>query len=269
MLTKRILFLAALWAIAVLITNAQSRTKFGIGFSANPSITWSDPYSNSNRIANSWLNQTYPQYIDSIRAFERYKRNLGFTLNGSYNVNTNLQLQVGIGYNEVGFVREQNNIQYLDSLYPGIGNGIVLENSNTGAEKKIEYRYRYQYLQVPIQVNYLVNRSKDYLWNTYLMVGVAANILVKHEIKAKLYQFAVDGVNVHYIDSTGYDPKSFTMNAFLGARFEYKIDKEWSAYAQPMFTIFPFSVSNAPLQNRIWGAQLNIGVQYAITKDDE
>jgi hypothetical protein len=269
MLTMRLFLVASLLASFIIKVPAQTRTKFGIGFSVNPSLTWNAPYSNSNRIANSWRNQTYPEYIDSVHAFETYKRNLGFTLMGSYNLSNNLQLQAGIGYSEVGFVREQNDIQFADSIFPGIGSGLVEENSSTGTEKSIQYRFRYQYLQIPIQANYLINRSKDYMWNNYLIAGVAANVLLQHEIKAKLYEFAVEGENVHYIDSTGYDPKPFTLNAFLGARFEYKIDKEWSAYAQPMFSIFPFSISNAPLQNRIWGAQLNIGVQYAITKDDE
>ncbi len=242
---------------------AQSREKFSIGASVNPTATYGINTSSSDAPIKSWTTLTYKQFADSVRSFERVKFSLGATVWGNYLLNAQWSVQAGLGYSEVGFVREQNNIHLGDSMFPGVGRGVLEELSNT--TKNIEYRFRYQYLTVPVLFNYYVKRSRDFKWTYSFTGGIAMNVLIKHQIKAVLDNFYIDNLNEYKIDSTGYEGHRVTMNVFLGGKFEYKMKDGLSAFGQPMITIFPFSVSQTEMKCRPIGVQFNIGLSYDFT----
>ena len=151
-------------------------------------------------------------------------------------------------------------------MFPGIGsNGRVEDNTNV--VKNAYYSFKYQYLTVPVLFNYYAKRSDDFKWTYYVSGGVGMNVLLKHQIKAKLDNFYVEGENVFRLDSSGYEGAPFTVNLFLGGRIEYKIDKQLSAFAQPMLTIFPMSVSKTDVKAVPVGLQFNLGVAYSLNSD--
>lgn len=245
---------------------AQSRTKLTYGVSLNPTLTYSINSSTSTQPHSINKTQTVQQYVDSISDYETYKLSLGATVWANYMLSQKWMLQLGLGYSEVGFVREQENIKYRDNLFPGIGaNGRVEDKSNV--VKNAYYSFRYQYLTVPVLFNYYAKRSGDFKWSYYVTGGVGLNVLLKHQIKAKLDNFYVEGENVFKLDSTGYEGAPFTVNLFLGGRIEYKIDKQLSAFAQPMFTVFPMSVSKSDVKAFPVGVQLNVGVAYSLNSE--
>lgn len=251
---------------------AQSRNKIMVSASLNPTITYGINTTSSDETIGPPPAQTYKQFADSVRSFETYKLSLGATVWVNYLLNAKWDVQAGIGYSEVGFTREQNNIQLGDSLFPGVGSGmgVLTELSNT--EKNIDYRFRYQYLTVPVLFNYYAKRSRDFKWTYYFTGGFGVNVLLKHQMKAKLDNFYEDNENVFSIDSTGYEAYPVTMNLFVGGRFEYKMGNGLYIFGQPMITVFPISVSKTAMKSRPIGLQVNCGIAYDFTggqKKDE
>ncbi len=248
----------------------QSRNKLYFSASLNPVVSMAINTSSSDKLTGSTPPQTIAQYQDSVRSFESYKLSLGATVWVNYAFNSKWSIQTGIGYSEIGFTRKQENIQFNDKLFPGIGSkGKLLENSNS--EKNIDYRFRYQYITVPVLFNYYAKRSSDFKWTYYFTGGLGLNVLVNHEMKAVLDQFVMEGEDVFHIDSTGYEGRLFTVNIFAGGRIDYKIDKNLSVFAQPMLTLFPMSVSKTDIQSYPIGLQVNLGVSYVLdrTKDEK
>jgi hypothetical protein len=240
---------------------AQSKHKVTLSASLNPTITYCINTSSSSAIVPDQTSSiTYKEFADSIKSFETFKTSLGATVWMNYPLNVKWTLQAGLGYSEVGFTREQKDIHLGDVLFPGVGSGVLEENSNS--TKNIAYKFRYQYLTVPVLFNYYGKRSRDFKWSYYFTTGAAMNILVNDQIKAKLDNFYVEGEKVYKIDSTGYEGNRITMNLFVGGKFEYKVKTGLSVFGQPMITIFPFSVSQTEMKSRPIGLQVNCGITY-------
>jgi hypothetical protein len=259
-------FIACLLLSSLLF--GQTRSKITYGVSLNPTITFPINTSSSDKPISSSSSQTYKEYADSVKSFDTYKLSVGATVWLNYMLNQKWTLQTGVGYSEVGFTRQQKNIQLGDPLFPGVGVGQLQELSST--EKSIDYSYKYQYLTVPVLFNYYAKRSGDFKWVYYLTGGVGFNVLLKHQIKAKLNDFVMDGETVFHIDSTGYEGSPFTVNVFLGGRIEYRVNKELQVFGQPMVTAFPVSVSKTELKSFPVGLQVNVGILYSLdaSKDD-
>ncbi len=261
------LLILSLFLCSLLYSQSRTKTKLTYGFSLNPTLTYSINSSTSTNLYSGNKLQTIEEFVDSVSDYETYKLSLGATVWANYMLGQKWTIQVGLGYSEVGFVREQMGIKYKDNLFPGIGtNGRVEDNTNI--VKNAYYHFKYQYLTVPVLFNYYAKRSDNFKWAYYLSGGVGMNVLLKHQMKAKLDNFYVDGENVFKLDSTGYEGAPFTVNLFVGGRFEYKIDKQLSAFVQPMLTIFPMSVSKTEVKVHPVGVQLNIGVAYSLNRGD-
>lgn len=239
---------------------AQSREKITYSASLNPIITYPINTTTSSDPVNDNTTMTFKEFNDSISAFESYKLSLGGTVWVNYLLNSKWSLQTGLGYSEVGFTRKQENIQLGDPLFPGIGSGQLEELSNT--TKNIDYNFRYQYISVPVLFNYYGKRSKDFKWTYFFTAGAAVNVLVKHQIRAELENFVVEGEKVYKLDSSGYEGSRLTMNLYVGGKFEYKVKNGLNVFGQPLVMVFPFSVSNTEMKSRPIGLQLNLGITY-------
>jgi hypothetical protein len=254
--------------LASILTFAQGRSKLTWSASVNPSITFPANFSSSKEKVSGNEYQTHEQYADSVRTFETFKLSLGATVWMNYLINQKWTLQTGIGFNETGFTRQQKNIKVLDRVFPGVGTGMVLDQSNV--ERSIDYRFRYQYITLPVLFNYYGKRSGDFKWTYYFSTGIGFNYLLKHEIKAVLNDFVIDGENTFHLDSTGYEGTRFAVNLFVGARIEYKVDKTISVFGQPLITAYPLSISKTPMSVHPIGLTMNCGIVYLFdAKKDE
>jgi len=253
-----------------LITNtsvfSQNFTKYSIGATISGVVTNTMDFSSSNKIVKG--NQTFSQYNDSVSSYKSYRTSIGATLWAHMLINKVWSVQAGIGYIDVGFQRNQTNIQYLDPLFPGIGSkGRLLEKSNSS--KSIDYNYRYQYLTIPILFNYDVYASKDFFYKLSITGGVGLNFLMHHDIKANLYQFVVEGKDVYNLDSTGYEGRRLALSMMLGAKGEYRMDKKTIFYIMPVFGLYPIPVTKTEISTLPYYLQLNIGIQYAFDFAEE
>jgi len=238
---------------------AQSRSKWTLGASINPTFCASINTTSSNSVV-SGTNQSYSTYNDSISGKETYRFNIICpTLWFNYSLNMKWDIQTGLGYLDVGFQRLQSDIKFGDYLYPGVGSGRLLEKTN--ASRNVAYDYRYQYLHIPVLFNYHIGRSGDYKFNFSLTGGMALDVLLKHKMTANL-DFTMDGQNKYNIDSTGYAGRILALNIILGGRIDYKIDKTLTLMVQPIIGFYPISVSSSPISVYPFYFSLNTGLLY-------
>jgi hypothetical protein len=227
-----------------LVSFSQSKQKYFYSATVGGGITGSVLSEESNRLP-AGLQQTV-------------RFNAGLHAWFNYSLGTKWDLQAGIGYMDMGFRRQQKNIQLGDSTYPGIGTGQLIEYSNT--KKDIDYDYRFHYIQVPVLFNYRFYKSKDFRTNYLFSAGVSINTLVKHQITARLDNFTVDGEKKFQLDSTGLKAAPVNATINLGFRAEHKLDKTTTIIIQPMFSIFPFSATTSDIKVRPYSIMLHAGI---------
>lgn len=253
--------------MTVLQAVSQSFPRLSYGGSVHGMLTGSFNGSSSGRLING--SQTYSFYADSVSAHESSRTSLGASVWVHQFLSRKWGIQTGLSYVDVGHNRTQSNIQYMDPLYPGIGKGKLLELSSGSGEKKIVYSYRYRYLQIPVLAHYELFSSKDFYYKVSMSAGLGVNVLLQHQITAKLEQFVVDGNQTFQLDSSGFKARTLTFNAMLGMRGEYRFDKKTIVYLMPVFSIYPISVSSNEFTARPYYLQFNLGVQYAFSLSDE
>lgn len=261
--------------ISVLISSAYAQNQdfkksvnYSWGFNAHATLTGAINTSSSNDLVRSGYPLTFKNYADSTRRHESNRITLGATVWGEYQVNKKIKLQLGMSYIDLGFRRTQNNIQFRDPLFPGIGEGYVTDNSQGFGTKIVEYDYRYQYLQIPMMFNYHLHQTRDFIYNFYWGAGIAPQILLDHRITANLYHFTVDGETRFNLDSTGYEGRRLGLSLLLTAKGEYKVDKKTRAFVQPVFGISPFSASRTRIQSYPYYLQINVGILYNLIKTE-
>lgn len=233
-----------------------SQTKY-YSISGGFGLTNAYLHSNSNQNV-AGTNQTYNQYIDSVASFNEVRHNFSFNIWVNNNLNKNWNIQVGVGYADMGYRRVQNDIKFGEKTYPGIGSGIIEEKSNN--KKDINYDYQFFYAQVPVWFNYKLYKSKDYKTTYQLTMGVTPQFLIKNRIAARLKNFTVNEEKKFLLDSTGYDARTMNMQLNVGARLEHKLEKSTTLIIQPMFSYHPFSVSNSPLSANPFGLMVHVGL---------
>jgi hypothetical protein len=237
---------------------AQSRTKWNVGVSLNPLIC------NSINTEKTTANDPVYLHNGSINTTKSYRLNMLLpALWFNYSLDQKWSLQTGLGYQDVGFELNQNNIKYQDSLFAGIPHGIRLDKSNAVAD--IHYEYRFQYIQIPVLFNYLMGKSGDYRFSYSLTGGIAFNFLVKHQITANLLNgFYIDGNSSYNLSPTGYDARFFAFAMIGGGRIDYKLDKKTTLMVQPILGLYPFSVTSSPVSVYPYYFAVQTGLVYDI-----
>ncbi len=264
-MTKR--FLLILLLSTPIFTFAQTQENSYFSLTVGGGLAGATTTSESSNMAVPMLRQTYMQYNDSVQSFQSTRLNFSATLWYHHIINSEFTLQTGLGYIDMGWRREQNNLKYGDFTYPGVGDGRIIENSNT--TKNINYDYRFHYLQIPVWINYLAFKSKDFKTTYSFTGGLTGNVLLKHALTAKLDGFTLDSKSKFQLDSTGYDARTFNMQFNIGLRVEHKLEKNITAIIQPMYSIHPFSATNEPISAKLYGMMLNIGVVLSLDMFDE
>ena len=264
-MTKR--FLLILLLSIPIFTFAQTQENSYFSLTVGGGLAGATTTSESSNMAVPMLRQTYKQYNDSVQSFQSTRLNFSATLWYHHIINSEFTLQTGLGYIDMGWRREQNNLKYGDFTYPGVGDGRIIENSNT--TKSINYDYRFHYLQIPVWINYLAFKSKDFKTTYSFTGGLTGNVLLKHALTARLDGFTVDSKSKFQLDSSGYDARTFNMQFNIGMRVEHKLEKNITAIIQPMYSIHPFSATNEPISARLYGMMLHVGVVVSLDMFDE
>lgn len=208
--------------------------------------------------------RTYKEFADAIK--KNQSTRLNFSAHAWYNkaLGFNWTLQAGIGYVDMGFRYEQNKLQDGDYIKKGVGEGRIWDKSNV--EKNLNYDYRFHYVDIPVWFNYELFKSKDYKTIYQFTAGVAANILVKHQLTARLDGFTIDGKDKFQVNNTGLDARAFNMQLNAGFKVIHKLDKQTTVIVQPMYSMHPVSVTNSNLSVNPYSIMLHAGLVIDLNK---
>lgn len=246
------------------LTSAQSMNESYYSITVGGGFTGANTSSNSKAMYDDRQNLTYEQFNDQAQKNQTIR--LNFSAHAWYNraLGFNWTMQAGLGYVDMGFRREQNKLQDGDYIHKEVGEGRIWDKSNV--EKNLNYDYRFHYLDIPVWFNYELFKSKDYKTMYQITAGVAANILIKHQLTARLDNFTIEGKDKFQVSNTGYDARSFNMQLNLGFRVLHKLDKETTIILQPMYSMHPLSVTNDPFKVNPYGVMLHAGLVVDLTK---
>jgi hypothetical protein len=207
---------------------------------------------------------TYEQFNNDAKNNQTMRLNLSAHAWYNKTLGFNWTMQAGLGYLDMGFRREQNNLQDGEYIHKEIGEGKILDKTNI--EKNINYDYRFHYLDIPVWFNYELYKSKDYKTMYQFTGGVAANVLIKHQLTARLDNFSIDGKEKFQINNTGYDARAFSMQLNFGFKVIHKLDKETTIIVQPIYTIHPMSVTSGQIKVMPYSVMLHAGLVFDLTK---
>ncbi len=254
--SSRLFFLVLIYVTSDYSCLAQAKSLVTGGISISPTFG-----SSFNR------GDSYTDYSDSVKSTQGTRLMWGVHGWINYSLKKKLDIQVGIGYQDIGFSRIQKGLDLNEPTYPGIGVGFIEDKSNT--QKDITYNYRFQYLQVPVIFNSYMGRSANYKWVFNFSAGIVSNLLLKHQIVANLNPgFTVDGKKSFNIDSTGFDARRFAFNVLIGAKIEYKekADTKKTYFFQPAIGFYPLSVAGGAIKSNPWFITINVGMLFVMPK---
>lgn len=232
------------------ILKAQSKSKYSYGGSINLGV-------GSALIASD----AYQKYMDTVQSRTNMVMVKGVHAWFTYSLSQKTDLHLGLGYQEAAYGRRQENLNFQNYTYPGIGTGSIEDLSNV--EKGIQYIYRYSYLQVPAQFSLNFGRSGDFQWTYSFVPGGALNVLLNHSMIANLDDgFSIDGENRFVMDSTGFKARPVTFNLSAGFRFQNRNDAGEIFFFQPNVILFPMSVSSSDLTAIPWSINMQFGMLF-------
>jgi hypothetical protein len=249
------------------VTNAQSLDDSYYSITVGGGLTGASVSSSSNLIYDARPQvdiKSYKEFADAIK--KNQSTRLNFSAHAWYNktLGFNWTLQAGIGYVDMGFRYEQNKLKDGDYINNGVGEGRILDKSNV--EKNLNYDYRFHYIDIPVWFNYELFKSKNYKTIYQFTAGFAANILVKHQLTARLDNFTIDGKDKFQVNNTGLDPRAFNMQINAGFKVIHKLDKETTVIVQPMYSMHPVSVTNSNLSVNPYSIILHAGLIIDLNK---
>lgn len=248
---KQIRIICLLIVFAIVSANAlfaQSKDKFEFGASVS--------LGTGGAILTS---EAYKQYTDTMKCANGMHLNKGVNIWFDVLLSKKTDLQMGLGFQQIGFARTQTGLTFKNYTYPGIGTGRIEDLSNT--VKEITYNYRFSYLQFPLILNTNIGRSGNFKWISHFSVGITPQILMKHQLVAICNPgFSIEGKSQFKLDSSGFDGRILSLSIHAGFNFEYRAAKNKIYFFQPMLGFYPLSVSKTSNAAYPIFAGINVGV---------
>lgn len=246
---KFILFI--ILGMALVNSNGQSNSNYTIGFSIGPNASLS-----------LISGKAWGSYLDSSNSNQKLRTNLQFHAWWNKMIGKEGELQIGLGYADIGFKRTQENLKFKDVTFPGISSGMIEDLSST--QKQIDYYYKFQYLQIPVIWNMQIGRSSNFKYRYSFSSGITINTLLKHKLKAEtITGYSIDGNTVFKLDSSGFNARKFSIQLQLGMKTEFKIDKKTQGFIQPMLVFYPISISSGDNSINPFILLVNVGLNYS------
>ncbi len=233
---------------------AQSKSKFALVGSINIGL--------GSAII---TNEKYQNFMDTMQSTSNFVLTKSANAWLMYSLSKKSDLLIGIGYQEAAFGRRQDNLNFRNYTYPGMGVGKIEDLSNI--ERGIQYTYRFSYLNVPVQLMLNTGRTSNYKWTFSFVPGAALNILLNHQMIADLDAgFTIDQQDKFTFDSTGFKARPLNINLNAGFRFQKKDEEGMSYFIQPMVTVYPLSVTTSDLKAVPYTLSLQLGAVFSASK---
>ncbi len=214
-----------------------------------------------------YKNEVSQKYKDSIAQADGYRKSIGAGLEYHKVIDRYSSLQFGLQYFNAGFTRTRKAYKFLDTIHPQIG---IMADLSDPSGNYVKFNYRFHFVALPVlyQTKLKIKRLPE---NTSLfwLGGAQIDMLIKHDIKAKLYGFSAYGEKEFVLDNKEADASRYNLALQTGLRFEYMLEDHYSVYVQPQF-ILPILVSNfAKERYFLYAFNLNIGMHFRPANKDK
>jgi hypothetical protein len=117
---------------------------------------------------------------------------------------------------------------------------------------QIQLIYDYLFLEIPIGIRRELKQNK---MKTYIAVGLSPNVYLKTKIKT-ITEFGSENKA-----GDPYGIQKVTFSANIGFGFEYTINEQCQAFAQPSFRYHFTSIGKGPIKEYLYNFGLEVGVR--------
>lgn len=249
---SKLCLLIALSGFLNVNVQAQSKSKLSYGLGVNLGL--------GSAIVGS---DAYKTYSDSVKSSTTAHYNKGIHAWLNYSLGKKADLQIGLGFQQVGFARKQTNLQFKNPTYPGIGVGFIEDVFSPNSGREITYNYRFNYIQIPVILNTYLGRSGDFKWVYNFSTGITPQILVKHQLVANCSPgFKIDSKDQFKLDSSGFEARRISTSLQIGMNIEYHDTKEKIYFFQPLIGFYPISVTRSTNSSYPFYFALNVGMLF-------
>lgn len=195
---------------------------------------------------------------DSVQVMNDRKLTLsaGFLVNLS--VKTNLILQTGMAYDRYVVSRYRENLQFLDVVHPQVGRIFDLSQ---GASKNVRYDQRFDMLSLPVNLHYVITPTKRR--NTYsqsIFAGLNPQVLIGEQMRVEMEGFGIKGESEYRFRDSSLTARQLNVSFHAGFRHQFVIDQQLWVSVQPGIVVPLLSFSTQPVNDRILGAYLHLGL---------
>ena len=212
----------------------------------------------------------YPQtFKDSIKKADRSRDafSVAFMLSTKYKSKN--RFYIGLQFQNFGFTRKKDNLNFLDTIHPEIG--IMNDLSQTGGAY-VDFNYRYAYLAIPILFSQQISSKKKTSTIVHFIYGGSISALLKHDIRAVLHGFSTRGnQKVYTLKNPSENVDRINVNLHAGLRIENMLyNKSTWVFVQPEVFVPTLNANSGSERHHLWAIGLQVGVYYVPQfKDDK
>jgi hypothetical protein len=220
------------------------------------------PYGGGN-FSNRILSSDNATRKDSLDKADRFKIFPNGGVQFLFEKKSGREFYFGLGYNEIGFIRERLDYQFQDTVHPDLG---IIMDLSQAAQKNGYFTYRFKYIEMPLGFNFqFTPRQLMNVYTGWFNIGINAQYLMKQHMTIFLQGFSMKGEHRFDFENTSYDAAQFNMALQAGGRFDIKLDRKTWVTADALFKLQLLNTAVNPSENlRGWYMSLNLGLRREI-----
>jgi hypothetical protein len=180
---------------------------------------------------------------------ETGKANYRFGFNYNRKIAEKTWLEGGLRFSSIGYNGEKKTgLTYGSEFNPTTG----VFTPDPTLPHQIQFIYDYLFLEVPIGIRRELTQNK---MKTYFAVGISPNVYLKTKIKT------ITELGTENKAGDPYGIQKMTFSANIGFGFEYIVNEQYQAFAQPSFRYHFTSIGKGPIKEYLYNFGLEIGVR--------
>lgn len=220
------------------------------------------PYLGAN-FSQRTMNSVNSDRGDSLNSADKMKLFPAAGIQFLFEYKPGKEFYIGLGYNEVGFVRERFDYKFSDTVHPDLGK--ILDLSQ-GAQKNGFFTYHFRYIEIPIGFNFQITPRQDmHFYTGWVNFGVSPQILLKQQMNIFLEGFTMKGENRFKFDNTGYDAMKINLALQAGGRLDIAIDKKNWVTFDALLKVHVLKTAESVNESfKIWNFAANLGIRHQI-----
>lgn len=204
-------------------------------------------------------------FKDSFKKTDKLRQSIGFNIYSLIEISAKNKLQIGIQYQNFGFMRKVEDIKFGDTIHPKIG---IRNDLVDVGPSWVEFRYRYHYIAIPFLFIRTIKESKTKPSSLHFVAGGALSGLIKQDIKAQFFGFSFGKNKTIKFNEDDINAGVINANLQIGLRYENKVYGEnTSIYLQPNLYCALLPANYGVNKNLLYSFGLEVGIKHRFEKE--